>query len=168
MDSEQRLYRDLAELWPLLSPPDHYAAEAQVVRAVLDDRLPTTQGDRPRALLELGAGGGHTLCHLSNAFECVAADLSEAMLAHCRTLNPDVQTVVGDMRTLRLDRTFDAVLVHDAIDYMRSEADVALRWTRPRPICLQAASRSSPPPTRAKPLKIIRPRRINATWAIAC
>lgn len=30
------------------------------------------------------------------------------------------------MRTIRLERTFDAVLVHDAIDYMASEEDLRL------------------------------------------
>ncbi len=33
-----------------------------------------------------------------------------------RELNPDCEHVLGDMRTLRLGRTFDAVFVHDAVD----------------------------------------------------
>lgn len=32
---------------------------------------------------------------------------------------------IADMRSLRLDETFDAVLVHDAIDYMTTEHDLA-------------------------------------------
>ena len=51
-------------------------------------------------------------------------DLSEAMLAHSRRLNPGVDHHVGDMRTVRLGETFDAVLVHDAISYMTTEADL--------------------------------------------
>jgi len=31
---------------------------------------------------------------------------------------------VGDMRTVRLGRTFDAVLIHDAVGYMTTEADL--------------------------------------------
>ncbi|MFW6039136.1 MAG: class I SAM-dependent methyltransferase [bacterium] len=111
----ERLYTDLADLWPLLSPPEHYVSEAAVLRKLLEERLPTAH-----SLLELGAGGGHTLCHLRDAYECVAVDLSEAMLANCRALNPGVEAIVGDMRDVRLDRTFDAVLIHDAIDYMLS------------------------------------------------
>lgn len=124
MPAPPRLYDDLAWLWPLLSPPEHYEAETAIIRRVLDEKLgPATPGQR-RSVLELGAGGGHTLHYLRHDFDCVAVDLSEAMLANCRTLNPDVETVRGDMRDVRLGRTFDAVLVHDAIDYMTSEADV--------------------------------------------
>jgi hypothetical protein len=41
-----------------------------------------------------------------------------------RTINPECEHVLGDMRTLRLGRTFDAVFVHDAIMYMTTEADL--------------------------------------------
>ena len=40
------------------------------------------------------------------------------MLELSRTLNPDCEHLEGDMRTLRLGRTFDAVLIHDAVMYM--------------------------------------------------
>jgi dTDP-4-dehydrorhamnose reductase len=47
------------------------------------------------------------------------------MLYVSRRLNPTCRHHQGDMRTLRLGETFDAVLVHDAIDYMTSEKDLA-------------------------------------------
>jgi hypothetical protein len=40
-------------------------------------------------------------------------------------LNPECEHVVGDMRTVRLGRQFDAVFVHDAIDYMTTPSDLA-------------------------------------------
>jgi hypothetical protein len=46
------------------------------------------------------------------------------MLAVSRQLNPECEHHQGDMRTIRLDRQFDAVFVHDAICYMTSEADL--------------------------------------------
>lgn len=46
------------------------------------------------------------------------------MLALSRELNPECEHVPGDMRSLRLDRTFDTVLVHDAVAYMTTEDDV--------------------------------------------
>ena len=120
-----RLYDDLAWLWPHLSPPEHYEPEAQRIDALIAEHL----GGGPRDILELGAGGGHTLVHLAQQaggrHRCVAVDLSEPMLEHCRRLIPGIETHVADMRTLDLYRTFDAVLVHDAIDYLRTEADVA-------------------------------------------
>ena len=48
-------------------------------------------------------------------------DLSDAMLEVSRRLNPDCEHVQGDMCTVRLERQFDAVFVHDAIEYMTSE-----------------------------------------------
>jgi hypothetical protein len=48
------------------------------------------------------------------------------MLAVSRSLNPDCEHIPGDMRTLRLERTFDAVFIHDAIDYMTTPHDLRL------------------------------------------
>ncbi len=45
------------------------------------------------------------------------------MLAQAKELNPECTFVQGDMRTFRLDKTFDAVLVDDAISYMSCLAD---------------------------------------------
>ncbi len=123
--STPRLYDDLAYLWPLLSPPEHYEAEAATLRALIAGHFMMDPAARGRRLsvLELGAGGGHTLFHLRDEFDCVAVDLSEPMLDNCRALNPSIQCVLGDMRTLRLGRAFDVVLVHDAIDYMTTTQD---------------------------------------------
>jgi hypothetical protein len=46
------------------------------------------------------------------------------MLAESQQLNPGVEHIEADMRTLRLGRMFDVVLIHDAIDYMLSERDL--------------------------------------------
>jgi hypothetical protein len=47
------------------------------------------------------------------------------MLAVSRRFNPDCEHLQGDMRTVRLERRFDAVFIHDAVMYMTSEADLA-------------------------------------------
>jgi trans-aconitate methyltransferase len=57
-------------------------------------------------------------------YRCTLSDVAPAMLARSRTLNPECEHVAGDMRTLRLGRAFDAVLVHDAVVYMVSEDDL--------------------------------------------
>jgi trans-aconitate methyltransferase len=59
-------------------------------------------------------------------------DLSEEMLVVSRRLNPECEHLLGDMRTLRLGRSFDAVFVHDAIDYMTTEADLRRAVRSPR------------------------------------
>jgi SAM-dependent methyltransferase len=75
-------------------------------------------------LLELGSGGGNNASHLKRRFTCTLTDLSGEMLDLSRSLNPDCEHVQGDMRTLRLERTFDAVLAHDAVVYMLTEDDL--------------------------------------------
>jgi SAM-dependent methyltransferase len=115
-----RLYGDLSFLWPLVSAPEEYAEEAAHWRTVLHEKL----GPGRHHILELGVGGGHNLSHLTAHFEAVAVDISERMLEHSRRLNPDVEHIPGDMRSIRLDRKFDAVLIHDAISYMLTEEDL--------------------------------------------
>lgn len=116
-----RLYSDLAYLWPALSPVEHYLAEAAVLRRILRDYL--GRRSRPIELLELGAGGGHAIHHLRSECRILAVDRSAAMLENCQRLNPDVECLVGDMRTLRIARRFDAVFIHDAIDYLTTPED---------------------------------------------
>lgn len=53
-------------------------------------------------------------------------DLSDEMLDVSRRLNPECEHQQGDMRTIRLGREFDAVFIHDAIDYMADEADLRM------------------------------------------
>ena len=42
-----------------------------------------------------------------------------------RSLNPECRHVLGDMRDVRLGEEFDAVFVHDAVDYITTEDDLA-------------------------------------------
>jgi SAM-dependent methyltransferase len=114
-----RLYEDLAPWFHLLTAPEDYAVEAARYEELLLDACPGA-----RTLLELGAGGGNNASHLKRRFACTLTDLSAAMLDLSRTLNPECEHVVGDMRTLRLGRTFDAVFVHDAVAYLVSEPDL--------------------------------------------
>ncbi len=77
-----------------------------------------------RTLLELGSGGGNNASHMKKHFESTLTDISPEMLELSRTINPSLEHVQGDMRTLRLGRTFDGVFVHDAVTYLTSEADL--------------------------------------------
>lgn len=112
-------YGDLAAWWPRLSEVEDYEEEATFAGALL------AGGESPaRTVLELGSGGGHNAFYLKRQFALTLVDLSPDMLAVSRRLNPECEHLVGDMRTVRLDRTFDAVFVHDAITYMTTAADL--------------------------------------------
>ena len=115
-----KLYVELSSWFHLLSAPPDYAEEAEFARGLLVGAS-STPGV---TVLELGAGGGNNASHLKAHFKMTLVDLSEGMLDLSRSLNPECEHLQGDMKTLRLSRTFDAVLIHDAIMYMTNEFDL--------------------------------------------
>ena len=115
-----RLYNELAYLWPLISPAEDYSVEALYWLRAIRSKL----GPGRHSLLELGVGGGHLLSHLTPQHEAAAVDVSPRMLELSRRRNPEVEHHLGDMRTVRLGRLFDAVLIHDAVGYMLTEDDL--------------------------------------------
>jgi SAM-dependent methyltransferase len=110
-----QLYDQLADWWPLLSDPADYAEEAAEYLRLLGD---------VHDVLELGAGGGNNASHMKKALELTLVEPSEGMRRMSQKLNPECTHLEGDMRRVRLGRTFDAVFVHDAICYMTTEADL--------------------------------------------
>lgn len=120
-----RMYHELAGWWHLLSDPSDYAEEAAAfVKLLLEATEPP-----PTTVLELGSGGGNNASHMKAHFDMTLSDVSAEMVEVSRSLNPECEHVVGDMRTLRLGREFDAVFVHDAIMYMLTEEDLRAAMT---------------------------------------
>lgn len=113
------LYTDLADWWTLLSAPEDYEEEAGIYERAIHAALP-----QARTLLELGSGGGNNASHLKQHFEMTLVELSPRMIEMSKKINPELPHMQGDMRTVRLNRTFDAVFVHDAVMYMTSEDDL--------------------------------------------
>jgi SAM-dependent methyltransferase len=113
------LYAELAGWWPVISPPVEYADDGAVINAIF-----ASAAQQVRTVLDLGAGGGHVALHVRDGRSMTLVDLSPDMLEVSKQLNPDCEHVEGDMRTIRLGRQFDAVLVHDAIDYVTSQDDL--------------------------------------------
>lgn len=118
---EYRLYQELAGWWPLISPVEEYAADAAVLLNVFDAVRPPI-----RTLLDLGSGGGHVAMYLKANATVTLVDMSAAMLAASRALNPECEHIRANMLTVRLGRLFDAVLVHDAADYVTTEDELAM------------------------------------------
>jgi len=116
-----KLYNELATWWPLLSSPEDYADEADFFWQLLSGAGLPASG----SLLEMGSGGGNNASHLKHhCAHMTLTDFSPRMLEVSRTLNPECEHLEGDMRTLRLGRLFDAVFIHDAIDYITSPDDL--------------------------------------------
>jgi len=116
----EKLYDEIAEWWPVISPPSEYAEEAALYVEMI--RAPAR---RPvREVLELGSGGGNNASHMKRAFAMTLVEPAEGMRENSRKLNPECAHLPGDMRSVRLGRTFDAVFVHDAVVYMTTEDDL--------------------------------------------
>src|ERR671915_396181 len=105
MSAEQpKLYTELAGWWQLVSPTKDYADEAAFFRELF-------RAENARTILELGSGGGNIAWFLKRDFTLTLTDISGAMLAESREQNPKLEHIEGDMRALRLGRTFDGVVV---------------------------------------------------------
>jgi SAM-dependent methyltransferase len=135
-----RLYREFAAWWPLFSAPEEYRDDADAYR-----RLLAASRTRPlRSVLEIGSGGGNNASHLKADYDMTLVDLSTDMLDVSRRLNPECEHLVGDMRSLALPRTFDGVVIFDAISYLLTEEDLrravatAYRHCRPGGVVLLA------------------------------
>ncbi|MGI9145322.1 MAG: class I SAM-dependent methyltransferase [Chloroflexota bacterium] len=115
------LYTDLSDWYLLLTAPEDYEEEAAFYLKLMTETLAHT----PRSLLELGAGSGNNAWHYKSAVADVTlTDLAPRMLALSEAQNPECEHVVGDMRSLRLGREYEAVFVHDAISYLTTESDL--------------------------------------------
>ncbi len=113
-------YDTYIDWYPLLDPRDDHAEECAEFQA----RFEEVMGDGEAQLLELGGGAGNNATFLKDRFRCVVTDLSPAMLTLAEAANPECEHLLGDMRTLRLKRTFDAVLLHDAVCHLTSREDL--------------------------------------------
>ncbi len=116
----EELYGSLAEWWPLISPPSEYTEEA----ALYVEMIEGAALHPIRNVLELGSGGGNNASHMKRSFSMTLVEPSDGMREASQKLNPECEHVAGDMRTVRLDRTFYAVFVHDAIMHMTTEEDL--------------------------------------------
>lgn len=108
-----KLYKELAEWWPLMSPHTEYEEEAALYLEII-----LRYHTDVKAAVEFGSGGGNNAFYLKQRFSMTLTDLSADMLKVSEQLNPDCEHVQGDMRKLDLGATFDLVFIHDAIMHL--------------------------------------------------
>lgn len=119
-----KLYGELAEWWPLISPPEEYEEEATLYASLLKD-----SAGRRLSMVEFGSGGGSNAFHLKRDFDITLVDLSPEMLRISERINPECPHQQGDMREVRLGRAFDRVFIHDALCYLTTVADLRSTFT---------------------------------------
>jgi SAM-dependent methyltransferase len=115
-----RMYEELADWYTLITAPSEYEAEARWYAQCLRDHAQR----EVESILELGSGAGANASYLKSDFHMVLVDASKKMLQVSKELNPELEHRVGDMKKIRLKEDFDAVFVHDAASYLKSEDDV--------------------------------------------
>lgn len=113
-------YNELAWVDDLLVDP----ADCETEVSLYVDLIQRAAAEPPRTLLHLGSGAGWHDITFKRHFQVTGVDLSCGMLERARRLHPEVEYLEGDMRTLRLEREFDAVAIPDSIDYMASLDDL--------------------------------------------
>jgi ubiquinone/menaquinone biosynthesis C-methylase UbiE len=120
MGSTWIAYNELAWTEDWLANPAEYEDEVKVYVDLIRRAAP----EPPRTLLHLGSGAGGHDTIFKRHFAVTGVDLSPGMLNKARKVHPDIEYIEGDMRTLRLNRQFDAVAIPDSIDYMVSAEDL--------------------------------------------
>lgn len=118
--SANRLYHDLAWLWPIWEDVEVYREESELFAKFIKKHAKI----KVRTLLDMGCGGGKNTFHLKRHFEVTGIDISKPMLANARKLNPECKFRLADMRDFDLKRQFDSVFINNAIIYMTTRRDL--------------------------------------------
>lgn len=115
------LYREL-RLYDLVFP-DSDETTGGMLRTAIRWYLP----GMPRSMLDVGCGTGQHLEALSRIIpECYGVDLLESNIAYARSVRAGIRFHVGDMRTVRLGRTFDLVTcLGNTLSYALTDHDLA-------------------------------------------
>lgn len=127
------MYNDLAWAWPIISPFEDYEEEATRFADILKENSPFPI----QTLLHLACGGGHLDYWLKRRFSVTGVDLNPGMLANGAKLNPEVEYLQEDIRTLTMDRIFDAVVCFDSLVHCTTPEDLKA--------CFEAAYRALRP-----------------------
>jgi SAM-dependent methyltransferase len=110
------MFRQTAHIYDLIyqTSGKDYAAESAAIRTLIQERKPGAL-----TVLDVACGTGGHLRHLQHNYEVTGVDLDPNMLSEARVHLTDIPLIEGDMRILRLDNRFDAVIcLFSSIGYM--------------------------------------------------
>ncbi len=114
------MYNAYQWIWDLVGTVEDYEEYAEyLVKCLKED-----ENINPRNLLHLGCGSGCIDFHLKRHFDITGVDLSEKMLESAGKKNPECLYIQGDMRDVRIDDSFDAIIIPESINYMRTRNDI--------------------------------------------
>lgn len=108
------MYTHLARFYDLLQGATPGAFARRIVKEA--DRV----GIDTKSILELGSGTGAVLEYLPKDWRKTGVDVSPEMLKEAAQKQLDAELLLGDIRSLRLGRTFDVVAcVYDTMNHIR-------------------------------------------------
>lgn len=103
---------------------DHFTGGDHSVATVVQQLFP----DRPvGSVLDLGCGTGLHLAALQQAFGCsaVGVDVQPELIEYAQATHPNVELHLGDLRSVRLGRQFDAVVcLGNSLSYQLTDDDL--------------------------------------------
>lgn len=103
-----------------------YRSEARVLES-LARQFGRSRG---RAWLDVACGTGRHLSFLRRDYTVTGVDVSREMLRVARRRLPRVRLIPGDMRSFRLDETFDVVsCLYSAIGHLKTERELAATFS---------------------------------------
>ncbi len=112
-------YNELAWVDPIIAPPEEHAAETEKLYRLIRDNSRFAPG----TLLHLGSGAGLNDYTFKKYLQVTGVDISDGMLEVAGRINPEAEYLKGDMRTVNLNKQFDAVACTEAIGYMLTLED---------------------------------------------
>lgn len=116
-----QLYHSLSWLYPIISPPEDSIRETEHFVSIIKKNACDDVG----SLLHLGSGGGCNDYTFKKYFKVTGIDISREMINLSSRINPEVQYVMADMRSIELKKKFDAVFTsYESIEYMATHRDL--------------------------------------------
>ena len=110
-----------SKYYDLLYRDKDYPGEARYIHELVTKHRPGA-----RTVLDLGCGTGrHAQLLAERDYQLTGVDLSEEMLKVARESGPQLSFVQGDVRSVRLGKTFDVVLsLFHVMSYQTTNADL--------------------------------------------
>jgi len=119
-----KIYNDFAWIEHIIAPAQTYLEETAFYIKILKRLLKNNVNISSHTMLHLGCGAGGHDHHFKKHFQVTGVDISKGMLKIARETNPEVEYLNEDMRTVDLNRKFDAVVIPDSIMYMTTISDL--------------------------------------------
>ncbi|SES00842.1 class I SAM-dependent methyltransferase [Salipaludibacillus aurantiacus] len=122
--SHWKAYEELAWTEFIISSLDDYEEEASAIIQSLDIKTGADTGSFKPDLLHFGCGAGGHDYYFKQAFDVTGVDISHGMLQNAQKINPEVTYLYGDMRSVTIGKSFDAVVFPESLMYMTTVDDI--------------------------------------------